>query len=100
VKTRRLRPYIRRLHAGDYSDSLRTLFQIRWAREYWPRAFVVAQRGTRHVMAVGRTKRELMKSLIGVSIEARRRRRSMRYPVGTKRDFASWSKLVQRRAFE
>lgn len=53
----RFTPYLRRRHANDWADSLRTALRM---EVFGPSCYVLVQRGVPHkVLEVGRTRRDL-----------------------------------------
>lgn len=92
-RNRKFEPYTRRCRPGDKSGSLLVALQMVW---YERRCFVLAQHGVRNqVMAVAKTKKQLLDSIVGGRIEAMRRG-DFHHP--NRQDFRKWAKKTGRRA--
>lgn len=86
--------YLRKLRPSDKADSLREAVRLIYFVTHGG-GYVIAQRGFRsRVIAVARTKRDLLGLLTGPRIRALARGGNWKRP--TTRDFRAWSKRVQR----
>ena len=94
MKNPKYTPYIRRLHRRDKTGSFRVAMQM--ALHSVGCYVLVQRRCGRKVLAVGRTKRELLMSLPGVMTQALRRGHDWRRP--TLVDFRRWAARVGEQA--
>jgi hypothetical protein len=86
--------YLRKLRPSDRADSLREAVRLIYFGTHGG-GYVIAQRGFRsRVVAVARTKRELLGLLVGPRIRSLSRGGNWKRP--TTRDFRAWAKRVQR----
>jgi hypothetical protein len=79
----KFQPYIRRANGKERSEDLRTAIRLAFYQQLRRPFYVMVQRGyPRHVMAVGASRHDIAKSLLGARVGG----------------FKAWSKRVQRRA--
>ena len=91
-RSKHLVPYIRRHRRNDRTAQLRIAYKLANANMTNARGYVLVQHGSQLVMAYARSRRELIRQLMGPMQIALRRGGDWRQPAS--RDFRRWARRL------